>query len=180
MKSKLKRLLKKAVVKGDFNLTSGKKSKHYLNGRNVTLTPEGAYCAAQLIFKIIKKEGATAIGGPTIGADPIVGAVAYLAHTKKYKLKTFIIRKSPKSHADKKQIEGPALSKQDKIIIVDDTATTGKSLIESAQILKSRGLKIIKAVVVVDREEGAKKNMSKIGVGLMSLFLISEIVPKKV
>src|SRR3989344_9241318 len=164
LRNNLKKLLKESLIKGDFVLTSGKKSKFYLNGRNVTLTPEGVYCSAQLIFKIIKREKATAIGGPTIGADPILGAIAFLAYVKKYPLKTFIIRKTAKKHADKKQIEGPNLSKKEKVVLIDDTATTGKSLVESAETLRNNGLKINRALVLVDREEGAKENLNKIGV----------------
>ncbi len=175
LQDELKKLLKKTLVKGDFILTSGKRSKYYLNGRNVTLSPKGAHCSAQLIFKIIKKENATAVGGPTIGADPLVGALAYLANARKYKLKTFIIRKARKEHADKKLIEGPKLSRKDRIIIIDDTATTGKSLIESAQIIRNHGFRTNKAVVILDRKEGAQQNLEKIGIELRSLFTIEDL-----
>ncbi|MDP3731289.1 MAG: orotate phosphoribosyltransferase [bacterium] len=175
-KEELMKLLQKSLTKGDFILTSGKRSGYYLNGRNVTLTPEGAYHSAQLIFEVIKKEKATAVGGPTIGADPLVGAIAFLAYLKKYLLKTFIIRKTAKKHADKKQVEGPNLNKREKIILIDDTATTGKSLIESAETLRNNGLKINKALVLVDREEGAKENLNKIGIELISIFKLKDLL----
>ena|SRR3989344_316964 len=176
LRNNLKKLLKESLIKGDFVLTSGKKSKFYLNGRNVTLTPEGVYCSAQLIFKIIKREKATAIGGPTIGADPILGAIAFLAYVKKYPLKTFIIRKTTKKHADKKQIEGPVLNKKDKIIIIDDTATTGQSLVKSVKVLRDYGFKVKNTLVLVDREEGAKENLNKIDIKLSSIFKLKNLL----
>lgn len=176
MKNKLKKLLMRVLVKGDFILTSGKRSAFYINGRSITLTPEGAYLSANLLMEILKKHKATAVGGPTVGADPIVGALSYFAHTKQYSLKTFIVRKSQKSHGDKKLLEGPELYEKDKIILVDDTTTTGKSLIESAQILRARGLKVSEAVVLVDREEGAKENLQKIDIKLISLFTAKDLL----
>ena len=173
---RLAKLLRRSLVKGNFVLTSGKVSNYYLNGRNVTLQSEGAYLSAHLFFEIIKKNKITAIGGPTVGADPLVGAVAYLAYTKKYRLKTFIIRKMHKEHADKKQIEGPKLNKKDSILIIDDTATTGKSLIESAQILRNLGFKVAKAMVLVDREEGAIESLNKIDMELLSVLKSSDLL----
>ena len=176
MINRLKKLLKSAVVRGDFTLTSGKKAEFYINGRNITLTPEGAYLSGKLMLDALIKDRATAVGGPTIGADPIVGSIACLAHIKKYPLKTFIVRKSQKAHGDNKLIEGPALNKKDRIILVDDTATTGKSIMESAQIVRSMGYKASKALVLVDREEGAKENLKKIGIKLSSLFIARDLL----
>ena len=169
---KLARLLNKSITKGRFILTSGKSSSYYLNARKVTLTPEGAYLATQLVFKIIKENRIKAVGGPTVGADPILGSLAYLAYLEKYPLKTFIIRKHAKNHADKKQIEGPSLNKRDQILLIDDTTTTGKSLIESAQVLRSRGFKVHKAASLIDRNEGAKENLANIGIEFSSVFTI--------
>lgn len=175
-KKELLRLLKKSLQKGNFILTSGKITRYYLDGRAVTLTPEGAYLSANLLLNIIKETKATAVGGPTLSADPIMGAIAYLCHIKKLPLKTFIIRKSKKKHGAKKQIEGPALSKKDKIILIDDTATTGKSLIESLAVLKNEGYDILKAVVLVNREEGAKETLAKVGLELVSIFTLSDLL----
>ncbi|MBI2670353.1 MAG: orotate phosphoribosyltransferase [Candidatus Yanofskybacteria bacterium] len=173
---KLVKLLKRSLIKGDFVLTSGKVSNYYLNGRNVTLHPEGAFLSSHLFFEVIKKNKITAVGGPTLGADPLVGAIAYIAYAKKYRLKTFIVRKAPKSHADKKQIEGPKLNKKDIVLIIDDTATTGKSLIDSAKILRNLGLRVAKALVLVDREEGARENLNKIGIELKSIFTLRDLL----
>lgn len=175
LKKELKVLLEKeALKKGNFVLSSGKTSNYYLDGRVITLTPEGAYLVASIILEMIKDENIDAIGGPTLGADPIVGAIAALSHIKKIPIKTFIVRKAVKEHGTQRQVEGPALSKGSRIILVDDVATTGKALIEAKDAMDSIGVKIEKALVIVDRNEGASENLSKAGLKLESIFQIKD------
>ena len=119
---------------------------------------------------MIKDEDIEAIGGPTIGADPIVGAVGVLSYLKGRILQTFIVRKSPKGHGTKRQIEGPPLLRGSRAIIVDDVATTGGSILESLEVLKKNGIKVKKAICIVDRQEGARVNLSKAGCSLVSIF----------
>jgi len=177
LKEKLLALLKReALKKGEFVLSSGKISNYYLDGRIITLTPEGAYLVASIILGLIKKRKIDAIGGPTLGADPIVGAVACLSHIKKIPVKTFIIRKTAKEHGMQRQIEGPVLKKGDKAILVDDVATTGKSLVEAKEALDKIGVNVLEAVVIVDRGEGAKENLANAGLKLESIFFRSEIL----
>jgi len=174
-KKKLFALLEKEALKrGEFVLSSGKKSNYYLDGRIITLTPEGAYLVANIILELIKDKGITAIGGPTLGADPIVGAVAVLSYIKQIPLKTFIVRKSAKAHGMGRQIEGPVLKKGGKIILVDDVATTGKALIEAKQALDDIGIAAESALVIVDRNEGAADNLAAVGLRLESIFSIKD------
>jgi orotate phosphoribosyltransferase len=194
LKVRLLALLKKeALKKGRFVLSSGKISNYYLDGRIITLTPEGAYLVASIILELIKNKPRSfyrkdklrrkkgrgkdidAVGGPTLGADPIVGAVACLSHTKKISLKTFIVRKAAKTHGMQRQIEGPALKKGDKVILLDDVATTGGALIEAKRALDKRGVSVKKAIVIVDRGEGAKENLAKAGLKLESIFTIEDL-----
>lgn len=176
LKTRLLTLLKKkAFKKGRFVLSSGKISNYYLDGRLITLSPEGAYLVASIILEIIKDKKIDAIGGPTLGADPIVGALACLSHINKTPLKTFIVRKSAKEHGMQRQIEGPALKKKSKVILVDDVATTGKALIEAKEALGRIGVCVDKAVVIVDRGEGAKENLAKQGLKLESIFEIKDL-----
>jgi len=175
LKEKLFSLLnKEALKKGDFTLSSGKKSNYYLDGRVITLTPEGAFLTASIILDMVEGRNIAAIGGPTLGADPIVGAVAVLSHIKQIPLKTFIVRKAAKEHGAGRQIEGPQLAKEDRIILVDDVATTGKALIEAKTALDKAGLKSDTAIVIVDRLEGAKENLAKAGLSLEPIFTIKE------
>jgi orotate phosphoribosyltransferase len=163
-------LLREAFKKGKFILSSGKVSNYYLDGRIITLSPEGAYLVASIILELIKGEKIDAIGGPTLGADPIVGAIACLSQIEHRPLKTFIVRKIAKEHGSKRQIEGPAIKNGAKVILVDDVATTGKSLIEAKQALEKKGIKVHKAIVIVDRNEGAKENLANVGLKLEPIF----------
>jgi orotate phosphoribosyltransferase len=175
LKVKLLELLsKEALKKGSFVLSSGKKSNYYLDGRIITLTPQGAYLVANIILEFIKDKHIDAVGGPTLGADPIVGAVAALSYIAKIPLKTFIVRKSAKEHGTQRQIEGPALSKGNRVILVDDVATTGKALLEAKEALDKIDVVVEKALVIVDRREGAEENLAKAGLKLESIFKIED------
>jgi len=176
LKTKLLKLLNiEALKKGKFVLSSGKVSNYYLDGRVITLTPEGAYLAASIILELVNDRGIDAIGGPTLGADPIVGAVALLSHINKIPLKTFIVRKAAKEHGMQRKIEGPALNRGDTVILVDDVATTGKSLVEAKEALDKIGVNVAGAIVIVDRGEGARDNLAKAGLSLESIFTIKDL-----
>lgn len=177
LKTRLLELLKKkALKKGRFVLSSGRISNYYLDGRLITLSPEGAYLVAGIILKMIEGQNIDAIGGPTLGADPIVGAIGCLSYINKNPLQTFIVRKSPKGHGMQRQIEGPALKKKDRVILVDDVATTGHTLVEAKQILDDMGVCVDRVIVIVDRGEGAKENLAKVGLRLDAIFSRSEII----
>lgn len=174
-KEKLRLLLKKrALFKGKIVLSSGKISNYYFDGRLITLGPEGAYLIADIILDLIEKKNIDAIGGPTLGADPIVGAIAALSYARKKPISTFIVRKTPKQHGRMRQIEGPVLKKNSTVIIVDDVATTGGALLEAQEALLKEGIKAKEAIVVLDREEGAKENLAKKGLRLLSIFKASD------
>lgn len=175
LKIRLRGLLnKEALKRGRFVLSSGKISSYYLDGRAITLNPEGAYLVAAIILEMIRDEDIDAIGGPTLGADPIAGAVAALSHIRKAPIETFIVRKAAKGHGTRRRVEGPALKKNNRIILVDDVATTGKALIEAKQVLSKMGVKVKKAIVIVDRQEGASRNLSRAGIKLESIFTIKD------
>lgn len=175
LKQRLLELLKKeALKKGKFVLSSGKVSNYYLDGRIITLTPEGAFLVAGIILELIKGKDVNAVGGPTLGADPIAGAVACLSHINGIALKTFIVRKAAKIHGTQRQIEGPELKKGDKVVLVDDVATTGKALLEAKDALDKAGVEVLKAIVIVDRDEGAAENLAKAGLELESIFQVAD------
>ena len=175
LKSRLLAILKKdAFKRGEFILSSGKSSDYYLDGRIVTLSSEGAYLAGSIILELIKDKGIIAVGGPTIGADPVIGAVMALAHLRNANLKAFIVRKLAKEHGSKRQIEGPALNPGEKVLLVDDVATTGKALLEAKDALDKIGVKAESALVLVDRLEGAAGNLEKAGLKLEALFTIED------
>lgn len=167
-------LQEEALKKGDFVLSSGKKSSYYLDGRVITLTPEGAFLTAGIFLETLKDALPEAIGGPTLGADPIAGAVACLSHLRGSPVKTFIVRKASKSHGMQRQIEGPRLARGATAVLVDDVATTGGALIEAKSALDKEGIIVSRAFVIVDRQESAEENLAAAGLKLESIFKISE------
>ena len=153
MKEELLKLLKQqaAFRSGDFTLSSGKKSDFYVDCRKVTLHPQGARLIAKIILEKIAGLKVDAIGGLTLGADPITSSVVVLSD-----LPGFIVRKKAKEHGTKQRIEGilrPGWS----VVIVEDVATTGASALEAIEAAEAAGAKVVKVISVVDREEGAKE-----------------------
>ena len=170
-KSKLFELLKtQAFFREKIVLSSGKMSDYYFDARRVTLSAAGAYLSAKIILEMIKNDRAEHIGGPTLGADPLVGALGVLSYQMSQPLATFIIRKSPKAHGIQQQIEGPVLSPGARVILIDDVATTGKALVESLEILKRLDIMPLKAVCLIDRQEGARDALAKFQCPLESIF----------
>lgn len=176
LKERLLTLLKnKAIKKGRFVLSSGRVSNYYLDGRLITLSAEGVYLVARIMLKMIDTAKIDTVGGPTIGADPILGAMGCLSHICKSPIQTFIVRNSAKGHGTKRQIEGPALKKGAEVILIDDVTTSGKSLIEAKAALSSIGVKVKRAIVVVDRCEGARENLAREDITLESIFKLKEL-----
>ena len=151
MKKELKELLKStgAVKFGDFTLASGKKSDFYVDCRKVTLHPQGAKLIGRIILEKIKDLKVDAVGGMTLGADPIIGAVITLSN-----IPGFIVRKKAKEHGTQQKIEG-IIAKGFDVVIVEDVSTTGGSALQAIEAVEAIGAKVIKVISVVDREEGA-------------------------
>ncbi len=171
----LELLTKEAYVKGKVILSSGKESDYYVDARRVTLMAKGAYLCARLILDQVKDDSYDAIGGPTLGADPMVGAVGVVSLQSGRPVNTFIIRKAPKAHGKQQQVEGPELRKGSRVILIDDVATTGKAFLESLDVLTPMGVQVVKAICILDRGEGAREALAQKGVPLVALFNISEI-----
>lgn len=155
--SELKQLLKAtgAVKTGDFTLSSGKKSNFYVDCRKVTLHPRGAKLVGKLVLEKIKGLKVDAVGGMTLGADPITGAVVTLSD-----LPGFIVRKKEKEHGTRQKIEGH-IAPGWNVVIVEDVATTGGSALQAIEAVEQAGAKVVKVISVVDREEGAKEALAK-------------------
>ncbi len=147
----MKKLLKEtgAVKTGEFTLSSGKKSNFYIDCRKVTLHPKGAKLIGKIILDKIKGLKVDAVGGLTLGADPITGAVVTLSD-----IPGFIVRKKEKEHGTKQKIEG-LIEPGWNVVIVEDVATTGASALQAIEAAEAVGAKVVKVISVVDREEGA-------------------------
>lgn len=152
MKEELKKLLREtgAFKTGEFTLSSGKKSNFYIDCRKVTLHPKGAKLIGKIILEKIKGIKVDAIGGLTLGADPITSAVVTLSD-----IPGFIVRKKEKEHGTKQKIEG-LIEPGWNVVIVEDVATTGASALQAIEAVEAVGAKVVKVISVIDREEGAK------------------------
>lgn len=161
-RERLKELLKTRSLKtGDFLLASGRRSKYYFDSKLTTLTSEGAHLTARCFLEVIRREGirAQAIGGMTLGADPIVSAVAALSHVEGPPLDAFIVRKEPKGHGTMQWIEGP-VSPGQKVIVVDDVVTTGGSTLQAVERAREFGLEVVAVMALLDREEGGTEALA--------------------
>ncbi|WP_449241678.1 orotate phosphoribosyltransferase [Desulfoscipio gibsoniae] len=155
-------------------LSSGKTSHYYFDGRKVSLNPQGAYLIAQIICDMLMNENVDAVGGLTMGADPIVGALGPVAYQRGLNLSLFIVRKEAKKHGTRQQIEGPPLLPGQRVVIVDDVITTGGSVIKAVQAVREIGCEVVKAIALVDRLEGGTKNLEEMGVRVESMFTAAD------
>jgi len=162
-RERLRELLKKhSLMYGDFTLVSGKKSSFYFDSKKTTLLPEGAYLTAAQILATLSEHGieAQAIGGMTLGADPIVCPIAALSHLGPTPLSAFIVRKEAKGHGTGRQIEGN-LEPGSKVVVVDDVVTTGGSTLRAIEAAEAGGYEVVAVVCLVDREEGGSEKLSR-------------------
>lgn len=166
-----KLLLEKSYREGKIILTSGKESDFYVDCRETTLHGRGAVLTGRIFYERIRGSGAQAVGGPTLGADPMVTAIAMTAAAAGEELPAFIIRKESKGHGTGKLIEGIGnIPEGARIAIVEDAVTTGASTYRSVEAAQNAGFEVVKVICLVDREEGGKENLAEKGVTLESVF----------
>jgi orotate phosphoribosyltransferase len=158
LKEELFKLLKeKSLMKGEMTLASGKKSNFYFDGKQVTLSAEGLFVMGKLILAMIAGQKVDAVGGPTLGADPMAAAVSLLSSQSGHPVRAFIVRKEAKKHGLQKMIEGPALKPGDRVVMLEDVITTGGSVLKAIEEVEKVGAKVVKTICLVDRGEGAEK-----------------------
>lgn len=158
-----------AIRYGDFLLTSGQRSTYYFDGRLLSLDPEGAYLLGKLLLPILRQARAEAIGGPTLGADPIVAAVAVVSHLEGWPVPAFIVRKDPKEHGTRRTIEGP-LRPGSRVAIVDDACTTGGSLFHAIEEAEAVGCTVVKVIAILDRNQGGSQEVRRRAYDFVSLL----------
>lgn len=157
----LKLVKEKAIRKGEHTLSSGKKSNYYIDGKQVTLDPQGILLVAKTILTMLQGVQVDAVGGPTLGADPIASAVALLSSQTGKPLKAFIVRKEEKKHGTQKRIEGPKLEAGDRVAVVEDIVTSGESVMSAIQEVEKLKCRVVRVICLVDREEGAGERLAK-------------------
>ncbi len=175
-KSELVALFRQKALKfGSFTLASGKKASYYLDGKQVTLDPEGARLVAEGILDLLLADGRlpAAVGGMAIGADPITAAVVTMSAVRGTPVRGFMIRKEAKGHGTHQYVEGPVWP-GDEVAIVEDVVTTGGSSLAAIERAEAFGLKVIRVVGIVDRMEGGAQAFAQRGLRFDSLLNIRD------
>jgi orotate phosphoribosyltransferase len=163
-----------AYQEGDFVLSSGQRSSYYINGKQVTLHPQGALAMARLLLHILP-EDTQAIAGLTLGADPIVSAVSVVSVYENRPIPALIIRKEAKGHGTMAYIEGPSLPQGAKVVVLEDVVTTGQSALKAVERLQAAGYTVDRVISLIDRLQGGGALYESAGLQFEALFTIQDL-----
>lgn len=171
--NKLKiQITNKAVVHGKVILSSGKEANYYVDLRRVTLDSEAAPLVGEVMLELTKDFDFEAVGGLTLGADPVATAMMHTATKRGQKLNSFVVRKSEKAHGLQRRIEGPDV-KGKKVLAVEDTSTTGGSVLTAVEALRAEGAIVVAVAVIVER--GAKAAIESAGLPYLAAYSLSDL-----
>lgn len=163
---------KKAVVHGKVILSSGKEAEYYVDLRRVTLDSEAAPLVGEVMLELLKDWDYEAVGGLTLGADPVAVAMMHVAAAHGKKIDSFVVRKAEKQHGLQRRIEGPDV-KGRRVVAVEDTSTTGGSVLTAVDALREAGAIVVGVAVIVER--GAKQAILDAGLEYRSAFTLSDL-----
>lgn len=174
-KERLRQLLReKALKKGGFKLASGAVSPYYIDARQVTLDAQGIRLTAEVVWASLENDDFDAVGGPTIGSDPMTASVATLGALSGRPVDAFLVRKQRKKHGLAKGIEGP-LEAGDRVVLLEDVVTSGNSVMDAAEKVKAIGAEVVKVIALVDRLEGAREALEGQGYDFEAIFTIQDL-----
>ncbi len=170
-------LAKDAYRYGQFKLSSGQVSNHYVNCKPVSLSGEGLLLISLQMLQRIEPNS-LAVAGLTLGADPLVSGVAMAAAQSNRALNALIVRKEVKGHGTTDLIEGPSLPEGSRVTVLEDVVTTGGSSLKAVQRLREANYEVERVISIVDREEGGNSVIASQGLELVSLFLLNEVIAR--
>ena len=165
-------ILSKAVVHGKVILSSGKEADYYVDLRRVTLDAVAAPLVGEVMLDLVKDWDFDAVGGLTLGADPVATAMMHVAAQRGKKIDSFVVRKAEKAHGLQRRIEGPDV-KGRRVLAVEDTSTTGGSVLTAVEALKEAGAIVVGVAVIVER--GAKGKVEEAGLEYRTAYSLSEL-----
>ena len=154
---------KLAVVHGRITLASGREANYYIDMRRVTLDGDAAPVLGRVMNELVQDLEFDAVGGLTLGADPVATAMLHAAAAAGGRLDAFVVRKSTKTHGLQRQIEGTEVAGR-RVLVVEDTSTTGGSAMTAVEAVRAAGAEVVAVAVVVDRATGAKETISQAGI----------------
>lgn len=169
-------LLERSMRFGEFVLSSGATSNYYIDVRKTSLHPEGLRMISKMFMETLKADNVTAVGGLTLGADPLVAGVMLLSAEMGHPLEGFLVRRTTKDHGMRGQVEGN-LAGHKRVAILDDVITSGESSIIAAEAAESYKAQVVRVLTVVDRGQGASQIFQQRGYPFSTLFSISELLP---
>jgi orotate phosphoribosyltransferase len=175
---RLLRLLKNlSYEEGDFLLASGKRSTFYIDCKETTLNAEGLYLVGHLMLqRVMKIPSIEAIGGVSIGGDPLVCSTVIAAYALREPLCGFLIRKEPKGHGKNRWVEGGKnLRPGMRVIILEDVVTTGGSSLKAVEVTEKEGLKVVGIIALLDRLEGGRQAIEEKGYRFESIFTLDDL-----
>lgn len=178
MKKRLAEILvARSYMEGDFTLASGKKSDYYFDCRQTSLNPEGAWLIGSLFTEMLADAPVAAVGGMTMGADPLISATSVVSHLKGRPLAGLIVRKAIKDHGTGRYIEGLAnVTKGDAVAMLEDVVSTGGSVLQACSRMLDAGLTVPVICCVLDRGEGGREKLQEAGYAVRSIFTRAELV----
>jgi orotate phosphoribosyltransferase len=172
-KTKLREeILKKAIIHGKVILSSGKEADYYVDLRRITLDAVAAPLVGEVMLELTKDLDYEAVGGLTLGADPVATAMMHIAAQKGRHLDSFVVRKSEKAHGLQRRIEGPDV-KGRRVLAVEDTSTTGGSVLTAVEALKNEGAIVVGVAVIVER--GAEAAIKAAGFDYRAAFSLQDL-----
>ncbi|GAA1701758.1 orotate phosphoribosyltransferase [Microbacterium sediminicola] len=164
-----------AVFHGDFTLSSGKKATYYVDMRKLTLDHRAAPAIGRIMLDLIRDiDGIVAVGGLTLGADPIANAVMHASVDTDAPLDAFVVRKEPKDHGRGRQIEGADVAGK-RVVVLEDTSTTGQSALKAVDALRREGAKPVAVAVIVDRKTGAQQAIEDAGLQWLAAIDLDDL-----
>ena len=172
-------LAERSARRGQFTLASGRQSSLYIDARLTTMSPEGLTLIGPLGYEAVERAGwrADAVGGLTLGADPVAYAVSYASALAGRPLRAFTVRKEAKQHGTGKLIEGP-FREGDRVVVVEDVITTGGSALKAIAAVRAAGGTVVGVLAVVDREEGGREAIEADGVTVIALARAADVVAR--
>lgn len=168
-----------AVVHGKVTLASGKEADYYVDLRRATLHHAAAPLIGHLLLDALEEAGfgpadVDAVGGLTLGADPVAGALLHAAASRGLELDAFVVRKESKAHGMQRRVEGPDVTGR-RVVAVEDTSTTGGSVLTAVEALREAGANVVAVAVIVDRDTGAREKIEAEGLPYLSLFGLADL-----
>ena len=163
-----------AYKEGDFTLSSGQQSSYYINGKQVTLHPQGGAAVGRLLLSMLPAE-IEVVAGLTLGADPMVTATSVVAVYAGRSITPLIIRKEAKGHGTQAYIEGLTLAPDTPVVVLEDVVTTGQSALKAVERLRAAGYRVTQILALVDRHQGGAELYAQENIPFETVFSIREI-----